>query len=1147
MEKGYDSDTLTLHTMSVQEYIRKQRAELAKGQQQSGTKGTEEGQKQKRTEADLMYDVVIVDLPDPRTASLARLYTREALASYWGLVRPGGMLSMQATSPFLWRSAYWCLVHTLQSIDKKIHVRAASVNLPSTGEWGFLLASSDRAIVDPVLPPPIVHTRYLTEITSTIFVELPLDVGEVPTSCGANDVERDNLKKRIGLHGVGAGDARNGPGSTTASDFPSTEPIVLTIQQRLHRMDLPKGKHGDEGSHESSGKGSKSEGGAGRPQPSTTAHSLHVEMGSDRYLQRRQQRCGVSEHILLVHTPMPTPMNVRAETHSCSNSSSNVSANVSAKLSRDASGGASGGASVPQRKRRRRAQSQALVAAQIAQEAAAAAAEAAEAAAAEAGGRNKGGEATQKIHKVEAENSKKGKRGKREDQLLVRMREFYRRHNPGKLLRHRKLKQYPTEVHLLAVAFGQDSDGRDGGEVEECEQGGDHSPLRYSYYYCVQAVKETVEERGARKRREQNARQEDMNRRLSMFYGVDLKNYTKPLLVARELMLTATTVSEAAMVDVEAMQGSEKMGMGREGSEAEEGVGEGAADAMVGSVVLSVEQQDAVHPSSLSLYWDGWLQWRSDDSHRLFESLVHPAVHFKHELGEVEAKKVEKHRLDEEEARAEEEERKGAKMTVKQKARREREQRKQKRAEEKKRREREMERERRKRRGEGGGGGVEEDVDGARWSVANVLVLGGGDGMAAAEALKYPSVKKVDIVDADEGMIMTGTKPLSQGGWPQLQDVNRGSLMDPRVRIHHTDARSFAFDRGEEVAKARDNERDKRKLKQLQDAEEKSTARRRAHEDKQLGKEAKQDGDKDGAEDERSGYSAGGKAQKLAKARRRREQLETEAKRSSRTRDSVWQLQYDVVIVDLPDPRTASLARLYTREALASYWGLVRPGGMLSMQATSPFLWRSAFWCLVHTLQSVVGVVQVIPLVVPIPSLGERGILIATPEEVDPAAFEPPAFVKARYLTTETTAHMFHIPEDSGEVPTNLNEDEPPVQAENFTQSWVLDLEEQPQGFLKGEETIEGDGGLLLSKEELVVKFEGEHDGRSPDDDELALYTKSMFDEAKRQEKAAHQKHLREMKQARMIRLESRAMLHTLFNLPWQNMNPKRGAHSPQC
>ncbi len=71
---------------------------------------------------------------------------------------------------------------------------------------------------------------------------------------------------------------------------------------------------------------------------------------------------------------------------------------------------------------------------------------------------------------------------------------------------------------------------------------------------------------------------------------------------------------------------------------------------------------------------------------------------------------------------------------------------------------------------------------------ARALVLGGGDGLAVRELLKYPALQRVDLVDLDPGMTELVRRD------PQLLALNRGSLDDPRVAIHNADAMRWLED-----------------------------------------------------------------------------------------------------------------------------------------------------------------------------------------------------------------------------------------------------------------------------------------------------------------------------------------------------------------
>ena len=70
-----------------------------------------------------------------------------------------------------------------------------------------------------------------------------------------------------------------------------------------------------------------------------------------------------------------------------------------------------------------------------------------------------------------------------------------------------------------------------------------------------------------------------------------------------------------------------------------------------------------------------------------------------------------------------------------------------------------------------------------------VLILGGGDGLAAREVLRYPGVEKVTLVDLDPAITSLATK------YPELEALNSGSLKDPRLEVRNDDALRFLAER----------------------------------------------------------------------------------------------------------------------------------------------------------------------------------------------------------------------------------------------------------------------------------------------------------------------------------------------------------------
>ncbi len=65
---------------------------------------------------------------------------------------------------------------------------------------------------------------------------------------------------------------------------------------------------------------------------------------------------------------------------------------------------------------------------------------------------------------------------------------------------------------------------------------------------------------------------------------------------------------------------------------------------------------------------------------------------------------------------------------------------------------------------------------------ANVLILGGGDGLAAREVFRHPGVRNVTLVDLDPAM----TRLFSQTGL--LRALNGDALIDKRMRVVNADA-----------------------------------------------------------------------------------------------------------------------------------------------------------------------------------------------------------------------------------------------------------------------------------------------------------------------------------------------------------------------
>ncbi|EAQ04176.1 spermidine synthase [Pseudooceanicola batsensis HTCC2597] len=105
------------------------------------------------------YDVIILDLPDPKTLALSKLYSREFYAMLVDRLAAGGAVVTQAGSPFYARQAFWSIVETWEA-TRNPYAPGAGLNVipyhalvPSFGDWGFVLATVEDPAPRP-LPLP---------------------------------------------------------------------------------------------------------------------------------------------------------------------------------------------------------------------------------------------------------------------------------------------------------------------------------------------------------------------------------------------------------------------------------------------------------------------------------------------------------------------------------------------------------------------------------------------------------------------------------------------------------------------------------------------------------------------------------------------------------------------------------------------------------------------------------------------------------------------------------------------------------------------------------------------------------------------------------------------------------------------------------
>lgn len=87
-----------------------------------------------------VYDVIIVDLPDPSHPDLNKMYSKPFYKLLNNLLAENGSIVIQSTSPYHAKNAFLSIKKTMEHSNFK-NVDQYHANVPSFGEWGFTIAS----------------------------------------------------------------------------------------------------------------------------------------------------------------------------------------------------------------------------------------------------------------------------------------------------------------------------------------------------------------------------------------------------------------------------------------------------------------------------------------------------------------------------------------------------------------------------------------------------------------------------------------------------------------------------------------------------------------------------------------------------------------------------------------------------------------------------------------------------------------------------------------------------------------------------------------------------------------------------------------------------------------------------------------------
>ena len=122
-----------------------------------------------------VYDVIVIDFPDPTNFALGKLYTTTFYTLVDQHLAADGYAVVQTTSPLVARKSFWTVAATLEAVG--LTTTPYHADVPSFGEWGFILASHRPWHPPAALPPGL---RFLTLSGLPTLFDFPPDMARVP-------------------------------------------------------------------------------------------------------------------------------------------------------------------------------------------------------------------------------------------------------------------------------------------------------------------------------------------------------------------------------------------------------------------------------------------------------------------------------------------------------------------------------------------------------------------------------------------------------------------------------------------------------------------------------------------------------------------------------------------------------------------------------------------------------------------------------------------------------------------------------------------------------------------------------------------------------------------------------------------------------
>ncbi|MEV6182431.1 polyamine aminopropyltransferase [Streptomyces sp. NPDC052015] len=119
------------------------------------------------------YDAVVIDFPDPDTAALAKLYSVEFYTLLGQVLTPQSKVMVQSGSPFFAPKTFWSIAKTIEAAG--LATTEFQVDVPSFGNWGFVLATPGDTPPPLRLAPDAPRLRYLDDAVLTAATVFPVD------------------------------------------------------------------------------------------------------------------------------------------------------------------------------------------------------------------------------------------------------------------------------------------------------------------------------------------------------------------------------------------------------------------------------------------------------------------------------------------------------------------------------------------------------------------------------------------------------------------------------------------------------------------------------------------------------------------------------------------------------------------------------------------------------------------------------------------------------------------------------------------------------------------------------------------------------------------------------------------------------------